>query len=254
MGDDLVIFERRSENVAVSILNRPEKRNALSIELMERICAHAERVGKDEEIRIWILRGNGPAFCAGLDVAEAMDPRIGVESAGMVKKCLSAVYRIPAITIAMVHGAVRGGGAGLMAACDFAVADQDATIGFPEARLGLIPAQVMSLLVRKLSQSNVRDLLLSGEAVNAERARQIGLLHRVGSLETETRGIIAQVLKGAPGALAKTKQMIDNLYPRSLEDDIEMCRMHYVQARDSAEAREGAGAFLQKRKPVWEKG
>jgi methylglutaconyl-CoA hydratase len=171
----------------------------------------------------------------------------------MLKQCLSAVYRIPVVTIAMVHGAARGGGAGLVAACDFAVAERDATIGFPEVRRGLVPAQVMSLLVRKIVRSNVRELLLSGEPMDAERALQMGFFQRVGHMEEEAREIMSQVLQGAPGALAKTKQLIDRLYCRSLEYDIEMCRLHFELAREGAPAQEGIRAFLQKRKPVWKR-
>jgi methylglutaconyl-CoA hydratase len=251
MSNDLVIFERRSEEVAVSTLNRSEKRNALSIELMRQICAHAAQVEKDRKTRIWILRSNGPAFCAGLDVGEATDPRLGFESAKMVRECLSAVYRVPLVTIAMVHGVARGGGAGIVAACDFAVASRDATIGFPEVRLGLVAAQVMSVLVRKLRRADIKELLLSGEAVDAERALQMGLFQRVGDVETAAQEIISQVLRAAPGALAKTKQLIDRLDSRSLQDDIEMCMQHHLQDKAGEEAQEGIRSFLENRKPAW---
>jgi methylglutaconyl-CoA hydratase len=251
MSDALVIFERRSEEVAVSILNQPEKRNALSIELMRQLCAHAVQVEKDGKTRIWILRSNGPSFCAGLDVGEAIDPRQGVESAKMVRECLSAIYRIPLVTIAMVHGAARGGGVGLVAACDFAVANQDATIGFPEVRLGLVSAQVLSLLVRKIRRADIKELLLSGEAIDAARASQMGLFQRVGNMETAAQEIVSQVLQAAPGALAKTKQLIDRFDSHSLQDEIEMCMQYYLQARAGMEAQEGICAFLEKRRPVW---
>jgi methylglutaconyl-CoA hydratase len=253
MNEEFVIFQRYSEEVAASILNRPEKRNALSVEVMRQLCAHAGQVEKDGTIRIWILRGNGPVFCAGLDVGEAMDPKLGVESAKMVRQCLSTVYRIPVATIAMVHGAALGGGAGLAAACDFAVADRNAIAGFPEVRRGLAPAQVMSILVRKLRRADIRELFLSGEPVTAGRALQMGLFHRVGNIETEAQDIISCLLRAAPGALARTKQLIDRLYHHSLEDDIELCMQHHIQATQGTEAQEGIRAFLEKRKPIWEK-
>jgi methylglutaconyl-CoA hydratase len=254
MSNECVVYKQHSEEIAVSILNRPEKRNALNVELMQQLCAHARQVEKDGKIRIWILRGNGPVFCAGLDVGEAMDPQLGVESAKMVKQCLTLIYRIPVATIAMVHGAAMGGGAGLTAACDFAVADRHAIVGFPEVRRGLVPAQVMSLLVRKLRRADVRELLLSGEPVAARQALHMGLFNRVGNIETEAQEIISQILQAAPGALAKTKQLIDEIYARSLEDDIDICMQHYLQARKEAEAQEGIDAFLEKRKPLWAKG
>ena len=251
MMDDPVIFVRNSEEIATSILNRPEKRNALSIQLMRQLCTHAEGIEKDGKIRIWILRGSGPAFCAGLDVNEARDAERGVESAQMVRECLSAIYRIPVVTIAMVHGAAMGGGAGLVAACDFAVAENCATVGFPEVRRGLVPAQVMSILVRKLRRADVRHLLLSGEIIDAAGAFNIGLFSHVGDMERDSQEIISQLLQSAPGALAKTKKLMDQLYSPSLEDDIEICIRHHMQAREGAEAQEGIRAFLEKRKPSW---
>jgi methylglutaconyl-CoA hydratase len=253
MSDELVLFEQLAEEVAVCILNRPEKRNALSIKAMQELCMHIERVEKDGKIRILILRGNGPCFCAGLDIEEVADPKLGVESAKMVKRCLSALYQISIVTIAMVHGAAIGGGAGLVAACDLAVAVREATIGFPEVRRGLIPAQVMSLLVRKLKRADVHELLLSGESISAERALQMGLFTRLGNLENETQAIVSQVLQCAPGAIAKTKQLIDALNSRQFQEDIETGLMKYIQVWEEREAQEGVRAFLEKRKPSWHK-
>jgi methylglutaconyl-CoA hydratase len=253
MNGEFVIFKRYSDEVAASILNRPEKRNALSIQLLQQLCAHAEMVEKDEKIRVWILRANGPAFCAGLDVAEAMDPKLGVESAKMVRQCLSAIYRVPVITLAMVHGTALGGGAGLVVACDLAVAGKEATIGFPEVLRGLVPAQVMSVLIRKIKRADIKELLLSGKPIDAERACKMGFFQRVGNLEADAREFISQLLQAAPGALAKTKHLMDRLYSHNLEDDIQLCMLHYMQAREGEEAQEGIRAFLEKRKPIWSK-
>jgi methylglutaconyl-CoA hydratase len=254
MSDDLVILNRRSDGVVACVLNRPEKRNALSVELMQQLCSCLEAVAADKRIRVLILRGNGPVFSAGLDLGEVMDSRHWDESARMVKKTLSTLYQIPVATIAVVQGVAMGGGAGLVAACDFAVADSKATIGFPELRRGLVAAQVLSLLIRKLRLTDVRYLLLSGESVSAEHALQMGLFHHVGDMEAEARKIIGQILQGAPQALAMTKRLFDQLYPRNLEEDIEICMMRHLQARGGAEAQEGIRAFLEKQKPSWDKG
>lgn len=113
MKQECVIYEPLSEEVVSCILNRPEKRNALNTLLMQQLSAHAERAAKDPKVRIFILRGNGPAFCAGLDFREAMNPELGIESAGMVKQCILSIYQIPAVTIALVHGTALGGGLAL---------------------------------------------------------------------------------------------------------------------------------------------
>jgi len=253
MSDDPVIFERQTEEVATCTLNRPEKRNALSIQLMQQLCGYVEEAQKDKKTRVLILRAKGPAFCAGLDLNDAMDPKLRVASAKMVKQSLVTLYQTPLVTIAMVHGAAVGGGAGLVAACDFAVADEDATIGFPEVRRGLAAAQVMSVLVRKLKRADLADLLLSGELMIAARALQMGLFSRVGNIELEAKRLTDQVLRGAPQALAKTKRILDDLYRSDLETDLDMCLLHHILTMEGAEAREGMAAFLEKRKTGWER-
>lgn len=253
MSQECIIYKPHSVEVVSCILNRPEKRNALNTLLMRQLCAHAERAAEDPKLRIFILRGSGSAFCAGLDFGEAMNPELGIESAGMVKQCLWSIHRIPAVTIAIVQGAALGGGAGLVAACDFAIADPDATIGFPEVRRGLVAAQVMTLLIRKLRGADIRDLLLSGEPVNAGRALQMGLIHRVGDVEAELHKLVSQLLQAAPGALTKTKRLIEQLDTRSLQDDLERSMQDHLESKQSAEAQEGIRAFLEKRKPLWAK-
>ena len=251
MMQDPVLFEQQTEEIAVCVLNRPEKRNALSIQLMEQLCGYIEQIQKDGKTRVMILRGNGPVFSAGLDLAEAMNPRLAPESARMVRKCLSTLYQAPMVTLALVKGAALGGGAGLVASCDFAVAGNDTVIGFPEVRRGLIPAQVMSVLVRKLKRADVRELLLSGELISADRALQMGLFTSLGDIESEANTIISWALQSAPGAISKTKLLIDALYSRRLMDDLEEGMKCYLEGREDAEGREGISAFLEKRDPSW---
>jgi methylglutaconyl-CoA hydratase len=253
MSEDLVILDRQPDGVATCTLNRPDKRNALSIELMRQLCALLEAVEGDKRIRALILRGNGPVFSAGLDLGEVMSPGRAAESARMMQRTLLGVYGASAVTIAMVHGLAVGGGAGIVAACDFALADERTRIGFPEARRGLIAAQVMSLLVRKLKGADVLGLLLSGELVDATPARQMGLFYRAGNMEREVQGILSRVLRSGPRALTLTKRLIDQLQPRSFEEDIEICLSQYLRAREGEEAEEGIRAFLEKRKAAWDK-
>jgi methylglutaconyl-CoA hydratase len=253
MSSALVIYEPYSEEIVVCTLNRPEKRNALSSLLLQNLLACIERAGNDSNVRIFILRANGPVFSAGLDFRETLNSELGSSSAAVLKQCLLGLYQMPAVTIAAVRGAAMGGGAGLVAACDFAVAASGATIGFPEVRLGLIPAQVMSLLIRKLKQADIRQLLVSGESVDAEHAMRMGLFHRVGNVDAIVREMISQLLKAAPGALAATKRLIEQLYSRDLQADIEMCLKTYLEIKRREEAQEGVRAFLEKRKPNWEK-
>jgi len=253
---DLIL---RSSTGAVTTLtlNRPEKRNALNVELLEQLVAAVESAGCDSTQRILVLRGAGSVFCSGLDLAEATEPDRALRSAESVGHALRAIATTRLMTIAAVQGAAIAGGAGLMSACDFAVATTDAKFGYPEIRRGLVPALIMTFLRRQLRERDARELLLLGKLIDARRALEIGLLNRVApdeaALETEVRTIISSLLQGAPEALAETKQLLADLWPSPLARDFDAAHAFHVAARKSSEAAEGIAAFLEKRAPNWTK-
>jgi methylglutaconyl-CoA hydratase len=250
----LVLVERPSPAVTVVTLNRPERRNALTIDLMTQLVAAIDTATADESQRVLILRGAGPAFCAGMDLNETQDASRAHESSGMVAKTLLAVSQTRLITIAQVHGAAVAGGAGIMSACDFVVAAEGTKFGYPEARRGLIAAQVMTFLRRQLRERDIRELLFTAELIDAARAKEIGLVTRVvaaDQLESETQKLTSQILQGAPGALMHAKRLLEQLWSTSVKQDIETAIGHHMQARESHEAKEGVAAFLEKRPPRW---
>jgi methylglutaconyl-CoA hydratase len=250
----LVLVERPSPAITVVTLNRPERRNALTIELMTQLVGAIDTATTDETQRVLILRGAGPAFCAGMDLNETQDPARAHESAGMVAKTLLAVSQTRLMTIAQVHGAAVAGGAGIMSACDFVVAAEGTKFGYPEARRGLIAAQVMTFLRRQLRERDIRELLFTAELIDAARAKEIGLVTRVvaaDQLEAETQKLTSQILQGAPGALMHAKRLLEQLWSTSVKQDIETAIAHHMQARESDEAKEGVAAFLEKRQPRW---
>jgi methylglutaconyl-CoA hydratase len=250
----VVLIEKLTPKISVITLNRPDRRNALTIELLTELSA-AIRVASDEaQERVLILRGAGQAFCAGLDLKEAADLRNAHATAEMVAKTLIALSQTRLITIAAVHGAAVAGGAGIMSACDFVVAAERTKIGYPEVRRGLVAGLVMTFLRRQVGERAIRELLFAGEIISAERAREIGLVNRVvpaGQVMSEAQKFADSVLQGAPDALAQTKRMIEELWPSSVKDDIELALKYHMQARESAEAREGIAAFNEKRAPKW---
>lgn len=240
--------------VTVLTLDRPEKRNALSVELIERLTDAVRAAGADAGRRALVLRGAGPAFCAGLDLAEAAAP----EKAGRSAESLATLYEAIAgsrlVTIAAAHGAAVGGGAGLLAACDVVVAAEDLKIGFPEVRRGLVAALVTVLLRRQLGDRAVRDLILLGRSVDAHTAAALGLVNRVvptPRLETSALGLAREACRGAPGAITRTKRLLDELSVRPLEEDLRLALRYHLEARQSAEAAEGIAAFREKREPRW---
>lgn len=250
----VVLIEKESPQISVVTLNRPERRNALTLELLTGVCSAIKVASEQPEQRVLILRGAGAAFCTGLDLKEAADQSKAHATAEMVANTLIKVSQTRLVTIAAVHGAAVAGGAGIMSACDFVVAAERTKIGYPEVRRGLVAGLVMTFLRRQIGERNMRELLFSGELIDAARAKEIGLVNRVVSPDdvmSEARKFAASVLEGAPGALAQTKRLIEELWWRSVKGDVDLALQYHMQARESDEAREGIAAFNQKRKPTW---
>jgi len=227
----VILIEKESPQISVVTLNRPERRNALTLELLTELCAAINIASEQPEQRLLILRGAGAAFCTGLDLKEAADS-----------------------TVAAVHGAAVAGGAGIMSACDFIVAAERTKIGYPEVRRGLVAGLVMTFLRRQVGERNMRELLFSAELIDAARAKEIGLVNRVvapDDVMSEAQKFAASALQGAPGALAQTKRLVEELWWHSVKEDVDLALKYHMQARESDEAREGIAAFNEKRKPKW---
>src|SRR6266545_3136447 len=232
-----VLIEKQTPQITVLTLNRPERRNALTIDLLSELNAAIKIASDQPDERVIILRGAGAAFCTGLDLKEAADQTKAHATAEMVANTLIAISQTRLITIAAVHGAAVAGGAGIMSACDFVVA-------------GL----VMTFLRRQVGERNTRELLLGSELIDAEHAKEIGLVNRVvakADLMTEAQKFAQSVLQGAPCALAQTKRLIEELWSSSVKEDVDLALKYHMQARESEEAREGIAAFNEKRKPNW---
>ena len=241
--------------VTTVTLNRPEKRNALNVALLEQLRTTVAAVESDLTQRILILRGAGPIFCSGLDLSEASSPDIAHRSAELIGETLHALAMTRLITIARVHGAAMAGGAGLMSACDFAVTTTDTKFGYPEVRRGLVPALIVTFLRRQLSERDARELLLLGRVFDATHAHAIGLINRVvadeRALDAEVQSLVSSLLQGGPDALAATKKLLRELWPTSLAGDLDRANAFHLAARNSAEAKEGIAAFNETRPPTW---
>src|SRR6266699_2712632 len=252
----VVLIEKQTPQITVVTLNRPERRNALTIELLTELISAIHVASEEPHVRILILRGAGAAFCTGLDLKEAADQGKAHATAEAVANTLITISQTRLITIAAVHGAAVAGGAGIMSACDFVVAAQGTKIGYPEVRRGLVAGLVMSFLRRQAGERNMRELVLGGELIDAERARGIGLVNRVvapNQLMIEAQKFADSVLQGAPNAIVQTKRLIEELWSTSVKEDVDLALKHHMRARESAEAREGIAAFNERRKPDWTK-
>lgn len=251
MKSNLILIEKPHAGVTVLTLNRPEKRNALSGALMKELCGAVRSVGREKTQRVLILRGAGEVFCAGLDLNEAAEPGREHSSARLVAQMLLTVSEAPVVTIAVIHGAAMAGGAGLMSACDLAVAAAGTRIGYPEVRRGLVAALVSAFLRRQVGERHLRELFFTGEPITAERAFEMGLVNRVvsrESLEEEVQKMTRSILQGSPEALARTKRLLRN---GLIKREVERALTEHMGARNSRDAKEGISAFLEKRLPRW---
>src|SRR5689334_2877334 len=249
-----VLISEKDSLTAIVTLNRPDRRNALTIELLTELSEALEKMSADSKKRILVLRGAGKAFCAGLDLQETTLLEKAQRSAEIVGRTLLAISQTRLITIAQVHGAAVAGGAGLMSACDFVLAAERTKIGYPETRRGLVAGLVLTFLRRQLRERHIRELLFTGELIDAARAKEIGLVTRVlapNELESETEKLVSAILEGAPIALGSTKKLIEELWSSSVKEDVERALSYHMEARESAEAKEGIAAFLEKRPPKW---
>jgi methylglutaconyl-CoA hydratase len=247
---DLIEIRRPARSIGEIVLMRSDRRNALSIALLDQVLAAVESL--EPNARVVLVRGDGPVFCSGMDLREAADAAIAERSAERLEETFRRVRESPMIFIAAVNGGAYAGGAGLMAACDIAIAAEDAKIGFPEARRGLVPALISRMLHPKIRDGDLRDLFLVGEPVDARRALEMGLVQRIvppTELVSEARRIADSIVAGGPEAIRNTKRLLNVLSNREAAS-ADLAELH-LAARRSAEAREGLAAFLEKRKPDW---
>jgi methylglutaconyl-CoA hydratase len=240
-------------------LNRPDVRNAFDEEVIASLTAAAREAGSNREIRAMVLSGTGKAFCAGADLAWmtkaiAYTREENRREAEDLARMLETLDTLPVPLIGRVHGAALGGGAGLVAVCDIAIAADDATFGFTEAKLGIIPAVISPYVLQKIGPSAARELFLTGSRFSAKRARRMGLIHKIvpeSDLDSAVDECVQEVLSSAPGAIAAAKALIKDVANRPSADVIGLTTTRIAEQRVSAEGQEGMRAFLQKRKPNW---
>ena len=239
-------------------LNRPQRRNAMTPEMQTELLSAFEETALSS-CRVLVLAGAGDAFCAGLDLSalEEMTDSTTVDhraDAERLARLFLALRELLIPTIAAVHGAAIAGGSGLALICDFTIATPSAKFGFTEVRIGFIPALVSAFLALQLGDKQSRDLLLTGRIFNAEEASRIGLVNEVVAQEElapRVRSLAETLLANSPQSLAATKQLMADQHRAWLDSAIVNAIEANAQARETADFREGVAAFLEKRKPMW---
>jgi methylglutaconyl-CoA hydratase len=245
--------------VATVALARPDARNALNAELIGELRRCVEELAEDDKVRVVVLTGEGDFFCAGADIGYMRDTanfsyEENLEDARNLAATFEAVDGCPKPVVARVKGAAIGGGVGLVAAADVAVAEEGTVFAFSEVRLGISPATIAPFVVRKIGHSQVRALFLTGERFDGVRAREIGLVHEVISeedLDAAVQEKVEGLLAGGPEALAATKALLRALRDAAPDEVKEITARRIAELRTGEEGQEGLGAFLEKRMPAW---
>jgi len=254
-----IVEIERSGKVARVWLNRPESHNAISAELGAALSAAIHELAHDEAVRVLVLGGRGPSFCAGVDIgvmraSAGASFEANLAEAERLGGMFGALADCPKPVVARVHGSVYGGGVGLCCACDVCVASDDAKFGLTEVRLGILPAVISPYVIRRLGDSRARELMLTGERFDAAAALGLGLVNRVvpaSGLDAAVDERVGELLKGGPRAQARVKMLLELWAESSWEEYRTGVARTLAEVRSGAEAREGLGAFLEKRKPDW---
>ena len=244
--------------IATITFNRPEKRNALSVQMVEEIVAALGEVEKSDAL-VLIVTGTGKAFCAGMDLEELKSltgktPAENLEDSQRMAGFFRAIFEFPKPTIAAVNGAAMAGGAGIATMCDFTLAFAESTFGYTEVRIGFVPAIVSSVLVWQVGHKVARDLLLTGRVFEAAEAQSLGLVNEVVSpkrLLPRAKELAQQLLENSPAALRVTKRLLNSYLSKSLDHHIEHAVRENADIRQTADFQEGVASFLEKRKPSW---
>ncbi len=257
----MALVEVRSDaddGVVVLTLNRPERRNALSGELVEALAAALSAAEDDRSVRVAVLTGAGKAFCAGGDLAGGLQAEGGAVHAhrtrGRFAELLRAMHHSRLPILAAVNGDALGGGLGLAAACDLVVADEAARFGTPEIRLGLFPWIILAVLQRNVGRKDLMEMVLTGDKLDAAAARSRGLVNRVvpaGTALDATLELAGTIASRAPLSLELGKAAFHAVADQDLDDALRYLNTQLTLNLLTEDALEGVAAFLQKRSPAW---
>jgi methylglutaconyl-CoA hydratase len=261
---EFVRIEATQDGAVTVVMNRPQRKNAFNADLISALSEAFETLRGAEGVRVIFLRGEGGTFSAGADLdwmrsAVERTESDNREDAYAMAHMLKQLWDLPALTVALVEGGAFGGGAGVAAACDMAVATAEARFSFSEVKLGLIPATISPYVVAAIGPRAARGLFATGQVFDADEALRIGLINEVVAdatgLAAAQRRIAADILDCAPGAVADAKRLVSDVFAQKIDHGLlEETAKRIAQARVGGEGQEGVRAFLERRRPVWAPG
>lgn len=244
--------------LATITLSRPDKRNAISFELIDDVLRALDEVAKSDAI-VLIITGAGKAFCSGMDLDNlkallGRTPEQNLQDSQTMVGLFRSLYEFPKVTIAAVNGPAIAGGTGLALLCDFTLAVPEAKFGYTEVRIGFVPAIVSTFLLRQIGEKQARDLLLTGRLFGSDEAMRLGLVNEIVPAETlmlRARELASQIMENSVSSLRATKQLLTDHARVELEAHIDAAVRENAAIRLTADFREGITSFLEKRKPIW---
>ena len=262
--DDSIQLERQG-SILTLWLNRPESRNAMSLNMVNAIQQVFAHIAEDSSIRAVILRGKSGHFCAGGDIKDMAALRVEAANAGSLQPyidfnrrfgaMIEQVDQAPQTVVAILEGAVLGGGFGLACVSDIAISHDNAQFGLPETGLGVLPAQIAPFVVKRIGLTQARRLALLGSRFNGETAQKLGVIHEVVRDDVELEQLLAdtiqQIKRAAPLASRTTKALLHRTLNEPLDSLLDAAAQQFAQAVGGAEGQEGTMAFIQKRLPNW---
>lgn len=257
-ADFKTLLLHHADDIATLTLNRPDKRNAISFELLEELMRALDHVEKSNA-SLLIITGAGKAFCAGMDL-EDLKSFLGkshdqnVKDSTFMARLFRRIYEFPVPTIAAVNGAAIAGGTGIATMCDFTLAVPDAKFGYTEVRIGFVPAIVSSFLVMQVGHKIARDLLLTGRLFDAAEANRYGLVNEIvepARLMHRAHELARSLVENSPSSVRLTKKLINGFIAAQLDIQIAQAVEDNARIRTTADFREGISSFLEKRKPKW---
>jgi len=249
-----------SDQVGYITLNRPDKRNALSYDLVGELKTCFDQAENDGSVKVIVLKANGDTFCAGADLAYLQDLQEfsfeqNVADSNHLKDLFLKIYTLKKVVIAQVQGHALAGGCGLATVCDFTFSVPEAKFGYTEVKIGFIPAIVMIFLLRKVGEAKAKQLLLSGELVSATEAANLGLVNRIipkAELEHQVTQFARQLVEtNSATSMMMTKQMIAQVQSMTLDEALTFASQMNAKARATDDCKRGIAAFLNKEKIKW---
>lgn len=249
----MMIKYSKENTIGLLTLNRPEKRNALNPELVKQFKLKLSEIDSDPDLKILIITGEGKSFCAGADLEYLNQLRDfnsiqNEKDSRSLAELFLQIYDLPVPTIAAVNGAAIAGGCGLASVCDFIIADKtSAEFGYPEVKIGFIPAIVSVFLIKKIGEGKAKQLLLSGDIINAQRSYEIGLADNISdNVLNDAKNFADQLIFNSPSSMKFTKRMISDVSNLSVKDAVDYCISLNTISRSSADFKKGLEKFLKK--------